>query len=164
MFLTEGRRYSYWTRTLLFPLLALLPPTVVAMATHSLEVSLLILLCNLSEGAGRFNGVLRWCGDTVRCARSSGLLRQEAGRGGLGGGGQEPAQVVFCPGFSCCPQVPLQLPAVGGVCTSVGGDLCRAGHVEPLQCAPLTATTLSNILECSQSGIYLNIHWLGCIC
>lgn len=35
--LTEGRLYSYWTRTLLFPLLALIPPTCVAMATHSLE-------------------------------------------------------------------------------------------------------------------------------
>ena len=37
MFLTEGRRYSYFTRRFLFPLLALGPPTAVAMATHSLE-------------------------------------------------------------------------------------------------------------------------------
>lgn len=38
VFLTEGRRYGYWTRTALFPLLALLPPTAIAMATHSLEL------------------------------------------------------------------------------------------------------------------------------
>merc|ERR1719228_2827994 len=30
LFLTEGRMYSYWTRTFLFPLLALAPPTAVA--------------------------------------------------------------------------------------------------------------------------------------
>jgi hypothetical protein len=36
--LREGRSYSYFTRQLLFPVLALLPPTCVAMATHSLEL------------------------------------------------------------------------------------------------------------------------------
>jgi hypothetical protein len=34
----EERSYSYVTRHLLFPVLALLPPTCVAMATHSLEL------------------------------------------------------------------------------------------------------------------------------
>ena len=37
LFLTEGRRYSWLTRVALFPLLSLVPPTCVAMATHSLE-------------------------------------------------------------------------------------------------------------------------------
>ena len=50
LFLTEGRRYSYWTRSFLFPLLALLPPTVVAMATHSLEF--LVGLTGSYAGAG----------------------------------------------------------------------------------------------------------------
>jgi len=50
LFLTEGRRYSYWTRSFLFPLLALLPPTLVAMATHSLEF--LVGLTGSYAGAG----------------------------------------------------------------------------------------------------------------
>jgi len=50
LFLTEGRRYSYWTRSFLFPLLALLPPTMVAMATHSLEF--LVGLTGSYAGAG----------------------------------------------------------------------------------------------------------------
>lgn len=36
--LREGRSYSYFTRHVMFPVLALLPPTCVAMATHSLEL------------------------------------------------------------------------------------------------------------------------------
>jgi len=50
LFLTEGRMYSYWTRTALFPLLALVPPTMVAMATHSLEF--LVGLTGSYAGAG----------------------------------------------------------------------------------------------------------------
>ena len=50
LFLTEGRRYSYWTRTLLFPLLALGPPTAVAMTTHSLEF--LVGITGSYAGAG----------------------------------------------------------------------------------------------------------------
>jgi len=50
LFLTEGRMYSYWTRTVLFPLLALVPPTMVAMATHSLEF--LVGLTGSYAGAG----------------------------------------------------------------------------------------------------------------
>lgn len=50
LFLTEGRRYSYWTRTLLFPLLSLIPPTCVAMATHSLEF--LVGITGSYAGAG----------------------------------------------------------------------------------------------------------------
>lgn len=50
LFLTEGRMYSYWTRTFLFPLLALAPPTAVAMATHSLEF--LVGLTGSYAGAG----------------------------------------------------------------------------------------------------------------
>ena len=38
LFLREGRTYPYMVRHLLFPVLALLPPTCVAMATHSLEL------------------------------------------------------------------------------------------------------------------------------
>lgn len=38
LFLREGRTYSYLTRRVLFPVLALVPPTCVAMATHSLEL------------------------------------------------------------------------------------------------------------------------------
>lgn len=50
LFLTEGRMYSYWTRRLLFPLLALVPPTCVAMATHSLEF--LVGITGSYAGAG----------------------------------------------------------------------------------------------------------------
>merc|ERR1712098_975206 len=50
LFLTEGRMYSYWTRTVLFPLLALVPPTCVAMATHSLEF--LVGITGSYAGAG----------------------------------------------------------------------------------------------------------------
>jgi len=50
LFLTEGRMYSYWTRTVLFPLLALIPPTCVAMATHSLEF--LVGITGSYAGAG----------------------------------------------------------------------------------------------------------------
>jgi len=50
MFLTEGRRYSYWTRKALFPLLALLPPTAIALATHSLEF--LVGITGSYAGAG----------------------------------------------------------------------------------------------------------------
>jgi len=37
LFLTEGRLYSYWTRSLLFPLLSLAPPLAISLSTHSLE-------------------------------------------------------------------------------------------------------------------------------
>lgn len=50
LFLTEGRRYSYWTRTAVFPLLALVPPTAIAMATHSLEF--LVGITGSYAGAG----------------------------------------------------------------------------------------------------------------
>jgi len=50
LFLTEGRMYSYWTRTVVFPLLALVPPTCVAMATHSLEF--LVGITGSYAGAG----------------------------------------------------------------------------------------------------------------
>ena len=50
LFLTEGRMYSYWTRTVVFPLLALVPPTCVAMPTHSLEF--LVGLTGSYAGAG----------------------------------------------------------------------------------------------------------------
>lgn len=50
LFLTEGKMYSYWTRRLLFPLLALVPPTMVAMATHSLEF--LVGITGSYAGAG----------------------------------------------------------------------------------------------------------------
>jgi len=50
LFLTDGRRYSYWTRKALFPLLALVPPTVIAMATHSLEF--LVGITGSYAGAG----------------------------------------------------------------------------------------------------------------
>jgi len=50
LFLTEGRMYSYWTRTVLFPLLSLVPPTCVAMATHSLEF--LVGITGSYAGAG----------------------------------------------------------------------------------------------------------------
>lgn len=50
LFLTDGRRYSYWTRKALFPLLALAPPTVIAMATHSLEF--LVGITGSYAGAG----------------------------------------------------------------------------------------------------------------
>merc|ERR1719367_457375 len=50
LFLTEGRRYSYWTRTAFFPLLALVPPTAIAMATHSLEF--LVGITGSYAGAG----------------------------------------------------------------------------------------------------------------
>merc|ERR1712223_1759199 len=50
LFLTEGRRYSYWTRSFLFPLLALLPPTLVALATNSLEF--LVGITGSYAGAG----------------------------------------------------------------------------------------------------------------
>jgi len=50
LFLTEGRMYSYWTRTVVFPLLALVPPTLVAMATHSLEF--LVGITGSYAGAG----------------------------------------------------------------------------------------------------------------
>ena len=50
LFLTEGRRYSYWTRKAVFPLLALVPPTAIALATHSLE--LLVGVTGSYAGAG----------------------------------------------------------------------------------------------------------------
>merc|ERR1719350_1683714 len=50
LFLTEGRMYSYWTRTVVFPLLSLVPPTCVAMATHSLEF--LVGITGSYAGAG----------------------------------------------------------------------------------------------------------------
>lgn len=50
LFLTEGRMYSYWTRNVLFPLLALLPPIGVALATHSLEF--LVGITGSYAGAG----------------------------------------------------------------------------------------------------------------
>ena len=50
LFLTEGRIYSYWTRTVLFPLLALIPPTAVAMVTNSLEF--LVGITGSYAGAG----------------------------------------------------------------------------------------------------------------
>merc|ERR1719452_399358 len=50
IFLAEGRRYSYWTRTAVFPLLALVPPTAIAMATHSLEF--LVGITGSYAGAG----------------------------------------------------------------------------------------------------------------
>jgi len=50
LFLTEGRRYSYWTRKAVFPLLALIPPTAIAMVTHSLE--LLVGITGSYAGAG----------------------------------------------------------------------------------------------------------------
>lgn len=50
LFLTEGRRYSYWTRKAVFPLLALVPPTAIALATHSLEF--LVGITGSYAGAG----------------------------------------------------------------------------------------------------------------
>jgi len=50
LFLTEGRIYSYWIRNLLFPLLALIPPTCVAMVTNSLEF--LVGITGSYAGAG----------------------------------------------------------------------------------------------------------------
>jgi len=50
LFLTEGRIYSYWIRNLLFPMLALIPPTCVAMVTNSLEF--LVGITGSYAGAG----------------------------------------------------------------------------------------------------------------
>jgi len=50
LFLTEGRRYSYWTRKAVFPLLALVPPTAIALSTHSLEF--LVGITGSYAGAG----------------------------------------------------------------------------------------------------------------
>jgi len=50
LFLTEGRMYSYWTRNVLFPLLALAPPVAVALKTHSLEF--LVGITGSYAGAG----------------------------------------------------------------------------------------------------------------
>lgn len=50
LFLTEGRMYSYWTRNVLFPLMALLPPVGVALLTHSLEF--LVGITGSYAGAG----------------------------------------------------------------------------------------------------------------
>jgi len=48
--LTDGRMYSYWTRNVMFPLLALIPPTAVALATHSMEF--LVGITGSYAGAG----------------------------------------------------------------------------------------------------------------
>lgn len=48
--LTEGRRYSWWTRNCLFPILALVPPVGVAFATNSLEF--LVGITGSYAGAG----------------------------------------------------------------------------------------------------------------
>jgi len=37
LFLTEGRMYSWFTRKLVFPIMALLPPMALAFVTNSLE-------------------------------------------------------------------------------------------------------------------------------
>jgi hypothetical protein len=50
LFLTEGRRYSWWTRSCLFPLLALIPPVGVAFLTNSLEF--LVGITGSYAGAG----------------------------------------------------------------------------------------------------------------
>ena len=50
LFLTDGRMYSYWIRNFLFPVLALLPPTAVAMVTNSLEF--LVGITGSYAGAG----------------------------------------------------------------------------------------------------------------
>lgn len=38
LFLTEGHHYWWWVRKVLFPLLAVIPPVLVAMATKNLEI------------------------------------------------------------------------------------------------------------------------------
>lgn len=50
LFLTEGRMYSWCTRQCVFPLLALIPPVTVALATTNLEV--LVSITGSYAGAG----------------------------------------------------------------------------------------------------------------
>merc|ERR1719384_1406130 len=50
LFLTEGRMYSWFTRHLIFPLLALVPPVAVAFVTNSLEF--LVGITGSYAGAG----------------------------------------------------------------------------------------------------------------
>merc|ERR1711874_838618 len=50
LFLTEGRMYSWFTRHLIFPLLALVPPIAVAFVTNSLEF--LVGITGSYAGAG----------------------------------------------------------------------------------------------------------------
>ena len=50
LFLTEGRRYSWYTRNCLFPLLALIPPVGVAFTTSSIEF--LVGITGSYAGAG----------------------------------------------------------------------------------------------------------------
>ena len=51
LFLTEGRMYSWCTRQVVFPLLALVPPIGVAFATNSLEF--LVGITGSYAGAGK---------------------------------------------------------------------------------------------------------------
>lgn len=50
LFLTEGRMYSWCTRKVVFPLMALIPPVVLALATNSLEF--LVGITGSYAGAG----------------------------------------------------------------------------------------------------------------
>lgn len=50
LFLSEHRSHTWFTRTVLFPLLALIPPTCVAMTTNSLEF--LVGITGSYAGAG----------------------------------------------------------------------------------------------------------------
>lgn len=50
LFLSEHRSHNWFTRTVLFPLLALIPPTCVAMTTNSLEF--LVGITGSYAGAG----------------------------------------------------------------------------------------------------------------
>ncbi len=66
LFLTEGRMYSWCTRRCIFPLLALVPPVAVALATDSLE--LLVGVTGSYAGAGIqyvFPAFLVHCGRRV---------------------------------------------------------------------------------------------------
>ena len=50
LFLTEGRMYSWFTRKLVFPIMALLPPMALAFVTNSLEF--LVGITGSYAGAG----------------------------------------------------------------------------------------------------------------